>query len=205
MNASLETIDNRPALRFERHLDHSVKRVWRAVSEPAEMARWFVAPVAWKPEVGEIFEAEGQTGEITEVDAPHVLAWTWAEERYRFELRAEGDGCVLVFTHVFDDRLGPAAQHAAGWDAYLNRLDAHLLGGFLSEEEAHGVVPELQARYAESFEAEPGRRVTLETGPQLRLERRYSHPLERVWRAPHRSRRASPLVPARRGAAGDRP
>ncbi len=43
MDGDLISIDNRPALRFERRLDHSVERVWRAVTEPAELDRWFVA------------------------------------------------------------------------------------------------------------------------------------------------------------------
>ena len=42
-DGTLETIDGRPALRFERRLAHSVERVWRAVTEPAELERWFVA------------------------------------------------------------------------------------------------------------------------------------------------------------------
>jgi uncharacterized protein YndB with AHSA1/START domain len=41
MNGSLETVDNRPALRFERHLDHAVERVWRAITEPEELRRWY--------------------------------------------------------------------------------------------------------------------------------------------------------------------
>jgi uncharacterized protein YndB with AHSA1/START domain len=177
MNGSLVTVDDRLALRFERRLAHPVERVWRAVTEPAEMARWFVAPVAWKPELGETFEAEGHRGEITELEPPRVLAWTWSDERYRFELEPAGDGCLLVFVHVFSERFGPPAQHAAGWEAYLDRLDAHLGGGFLSEEDAHAVVPELHARYAERFAT------TLLDGPALRLERRLDHPPERVWRA----------------------
>jgi uncharacterized protein YndB with AHSA1/START domain len=159
MNGSLETVDNRPALRLERHLDHSVDRVWRAITEPAELARWFVAPVEWTPEAGETFEGEGQTGEITELEVPHLIAWSWGGELFRFELRADRDGCLLVFTHVFGDRaLG--AQHAAGWEIYFNRLDAHLAGGYLSEEEAHDAFPELHERYAETFGLDPevGRR-----------------------------------------------
>jgi uncharacterized protein YndB with AHSA1/START domain len=181
MNASLETVESRPALRFERGLRHPVERVWRAITEPDELARWFVSPVEWKPELGEVFEGEGQTGEITELEAPRLLAWTWGDELFRFELRPDGDGCVLVFTHVFNERLGPAAQHAAGWEAYFNRLDVHLAGGFLSEEDAHEVFPELHERYRKRFGLEQP--VTLEEGPTLRLERRYDHPVERVWRA----------------------
>ena len=151
MTGRLETVDNRPALRFERRLEHSVERVWRAVTEPVELERWFVVVVPWTPELGEVFDFGGESGRITELDAPRVLAWAWADELYRFELRPERDGCVLVFTHVFGERVASAAQHAAGWEAYLNRLDAHLAGGFLSEEDAHDDAPALEARYVERF------------------------------------------------------
>ena len=36
---------------------------------------------------------------------------------------------------------------------YLDRLDAHLAGGFLSEEDAHERSDALQARYRASFSA----------------------------------------------------
>ena len=72
-DGTLETIDGRPALRFERTLAHSVERVWRAISDPAELERWFPAAADWTPATGETFEAFGATGEVTEVDAP--IAW----------------------------------------------------------------------------------------------------------------------------------
>jgi uncharacterized protein YndB with AHSA1/START domain len=154
MDGTLETIDGRPALRFERRLPHSVERVWRAVSEPAELERWFPAAADWTPAAGETFEAAGMTGEVTEVDAPHVLAWVFNGERYRFELSAEESGCRLVFTHVFDDR-ARAAQTAAGWDAYFSRLEPHLAGGSVSEEEAHEPWEDVHERYAERFGVDP--------------------------------------------------
>jgi uncharacterized protein YndB with AHSA1/START domain len=159
-DGTLETIDGRPALRFERRLAHSVERVWRAVSEPAELECWFPAAAAWTPAAGETIEAGGMTGEVTEVDAPHRLAWMFDGERYSFELSAHEGGCVLVFTHVFDDR-ALAAQTAAGWETYLARLEPHLGGGFLSEEEAHEPWEEIHERYAERFGVDPapGRRV----------------------------------------------
>jgi hypothetical protein len=148
---SEQIVDGRPALRFERRLNHPIERVWRAVTEPAELARWFVSEVPWTPEDGEVFEAEGETGRITALEPPRLIAWTWGIERYSFELMADGDGCVLIFTHVFNPQLGPAWQHAAGWETYLNRLDAHLAGGFLSEEEAHAGIDDLLSRYRETF------------------------------------------------------
>ena len=159
IDGTLETIDGRPALRFERTLDHSVERVWRAISDPAELERWFPAAADWTPATGEIFEAYGGSGEVTEVDAPHRLSWTFAGDRYSFELAAEEGGCRLIFTHVFDDR-SLAAQTAAGWETYLSRLEPHLAGGHLSEADAHQPWEELHERYAERFGVDPtpGRR-----------------------------------------------
>lgn len=47
-------------LTLERTLAHPIDRVWRAVSEPGELAAWFVAAVSWTPPVGEPIEAYGR-------------------------------------------------------------------------------------------------------------------------------------------------
>jgi uncharacterized protein YndB with AHSA1/START domain len=150
---SEQTIDGRPALRFERHLDHSIERVWRAVTEPAELVRWFVSEVPWTPVAGEMFESMGETATITALEPPRLIAWTWGVESFSFELTPDGDRCVLLFTHVFNPELGPSWQHAAGWETYLNRLDVHLAGGFLSEEAAHDGIDDLLASYKQRFGA----------------------------------------------------
>jgi activator of Hsp90 ATPase-like protein len=158
MTASQRTIDGRPALYIERRLDHPIERVWRAVTVPAELERWFVSAVPWTPALGEEFGAGDHAGRITALDPPRLIAWTWGVERLSFELAPDGDACVLVFTHVFNPELGPGWQHAAGWETYFSRLDAHLAGGFLSEEAAHSGIDELLARYRELFEAQAGAR-----------------------------------------------
>jgi uncharacterized protein YndB with AHSA1/START domain len=157
--ATLETMDGRPVLRFERQLAYPVERVWRALSEPTELERWFPAAAAWTPAVGATFEAAGTMGEVTEVDAPSRLAWTYDGEDYRFELSPTDDGSRLVFTHAINDGT-LAAQTATGWDTYLARLEPHLAGGFLSEEEAHVGWEEIHEHYAERFGVDPtpGRR-----------------------------------------------
>ncbi|WP_043626550.1 SRPBCC domain-containing protein [Nonomuraea candida] len=158
-HGTLETIDGRPALRFERTLAFPVERVWRAVSVPAELERWFPAAADWTPAAGEIIEAGGATGEVLEVAPPRRLAWTFAGQFYSFDLTPEGDGCRLVFTHVIDDR-GLSAQTATGWEAYLSRLEPLLRGEELSEQDAHAGWEETHERYAELFGVDPapGRR-----------------------------------------------
>jgi uncharacterized protein YndB with AHSA1/START domain len=162
-DGALIRVDDRPALRFERRLAYPGERVWRAVTEPAELSRWFLAPADLTAERGMTFEAMGETGEIVEQDPPHRVAWTWGADEFSFELSPGGDGCLLVFTHVFDDR-SVGAQHAAGWEAYLDRLEPHLAGGFLSEEEATAALAERHERYAEAFGLDPdvGRRTIAE-------------------------------------------
>lgn len=148
---TLTTVDDRPALRFERHLPCSVDRVWRAISQPAELLRWFPSPIVWTPALGEAFNIDGEIGEVVELRSPTLLGWTAGRERFHVEVLSARDGSLLEFTHVYDERFGSTAQHASGWEAYLDRLDAHLAGGFLSEEDAHDVVPALHERYAARF------------------------------------------------------
>ena len=159
MNGKLKRIEGRPALRFERSLSHPVERVWRAITDPDELEAWFVARVDWTPEVGETFEAMGERGEVTDVDPPNLLAWRWGGELFRFELRVGDGGCLLTFTHVFDDRRF-GAQHATGWELTFQRLEAVLAGSPLTEEESMEGFAELHERYASSFglDSEVGRR-----------------------------------------------
>jgi uncharacterized protein YndB with AHSA1/START domain len=155
---TLETIDGRAALRFERVLGYPIERVWQAVSVPAELARFFPGAADWTPAAGETIDLGGATLEVTEVAAPHRLAWTFGGQPQSFELSSVDGGCRLTFTHVIDDL--PAAQTATGWEVYLSRLEPHLAGGFRSDEDAHEPWPEIHERYAERFgvDPEPGRR-----------------------------------------------
>jgi hypothetical protein len=74
-------------------------------------------------------------------------------DELRFELRPDGDGCVLVFTHAFDDR-NKAARDAAGWDRPFVRLEALLGGEPMSEKESlEGC--EVHERYAAEFGVDP--------------------------------------------------
>lgn len=154
-DGTLETIDGRRALRFERVLPHAIERVWRAVSDPAELAQWFPAAASWTPAAGETIEAYGMSGEVLVADPPERLEWSFAGERYGFDLTAVDGGCRLVFTHVFADGT-PVAQTATGWHAYFSRLGPLLGGDPRTEEDAHRTWEADHERYAASFGVDPG-------------------------------------------------
>ena len=142
MHGTYETIDGRPALRFERQLPHSVDAVWVAVTEPEQLAHWFPAEVTVDHKVGGqmtfTFPDEGLppgSGEVTEFEPPRVFAFDWdgfeeGVDHLRFELEPVmgGEACVLHFTHVLtaSDR---ASRDAAGWHVCLDRLDQSLAEG----------------------------------------------------------------------------
>ena len=88
--------------------------MWRAISDPTELERWFPAAADWTPAPGETFEAYGATDEVTEVNAPHRLAWTFAGDRYSFELAAQEGGCRLTFTTSSTTARSPRRQRRAG-------------------------------------------------------------------------------------------
>ncbi|MCD9592766.1 SRPBCC family protein [Streptomyces sp. 8ZJF_21] len=181
-----QTGGGRSALRLERRLAHPPEKVWRALTEPAQLAHWFPSEVRIELKsggrMGFVFpgrEAPDMDGVITELDPPHVFAFTWGEDELRWELRPEGDGCVLTLTHTFGDRFG-AASFASGWHACITGLAA-LLGG---EEIAHGDMAELHEQYVEAFGLAEGTVETIEDGGwRLRFERQLVRPAETVWRA----------------------
>ena len=134
MYGTYETIDGKPAVRFERRYPHPVDRVWRAVTEPGELAHWFPTTVAVDlREGGEMTftfpggEMEPIDGAVTVLDPPRRFAFLWGEEELRIELEPDGEGCRLSFTHLISEREA-AARDAAGWHVCLDRL-AELLSG----------------------------------------------------------------------------
>jgi hypothetical protein len=146
MNASSETpqelsvsLDDGPTLRLERRYEHSVERVWRAITDPEELAHWF---------------PRGEDLRVSESEPPRLLVGSWFGEELRFELRPAGEGCVLLFSHAFDGR-ERAARDGAGWDRCFARFDALLEGEPMSEEDSLRAWPQVHERYAEQFGVDP--------------------------------------------------
>ena len=154
MHGTYEIVDDRSALTFERRLAHSVERVWRAVTEPAELAHWFPSAMSGhlRPVAALTFEfPDGEMpameGEVIEVDPPRRLAFTWGDDVLRIELDPAGDGCLLRFTCLFDDP-ARASRDAAGWHVCLDTLQRHL-GGTPTQAPGSEETPNWRALYEE--------------------------------------------------------
>jgi uncharacterized protein YndB with AHSA1/START domain len=123
--------DGRVELRFERWFAHPPEKVWRALTESAELRRWFVeildydrSTLAFTPGAELTFVADGfptARGTVLACEAPALLEYTWDAETLRWELSAVDDGCRLVFTNVVADG-DTAAALDPGWDLGLKRL-----------------------------------------------------------------------------------
>lgn len=192
MNESLRTVDGRHVLRMERRLGHPPEKVWRALTEPGQLRRWFPAEVRLDPRVGgEIRfgpEPEGTADEqgraddtsvITEFDPPRLLAFGWGDELLRFEVSPDGPGgSILVLEHAFDIR-SAGASYASGWQTCLGALDRLLAGRSADPEERPSA--ELHERYIRAFRLDEGTTESTSTGWQVRFDRQLTRPIGDVW------------------------
>lgn len=202
MNGSLHSVSGRSVLRFERRLAHPVEKVWRAITDPAELAHWYPSAVEMEFREGgkirQIFsEDDIVEGVITELDPPRVfefVAYTadmeqaglGKEQTLRFELYPEPPGCLLVFTNTFDDRAS-AASFATGWNGCLDALETAVLGE-MRVEDLPKLWEKVQRSFVESHENFVERFGLLEgtvretpDGYELRFDRQLPHPPEKVW------------------------
>jgi uncharacterized protein YndB with AHSA1/START domain len=126
-----ELADGRVELRFERWFAHPREKVWRALTESAELRRWFVeildydrSTLTFTPGATLTFVAAGSPaghGRVVTCDPPALLEYTWDAETLRWELSSADDGCHLVFTNIVGDT-DTAVAVDPGWDLGLKRL-----------------------------------------------------------------------------------
>ncbi|MQA05815.1 MAG: hypothetical protein GEV07_24905 [Streptosporangiales bacterium] len=193
--ATLHTLEGRLTLRFERLLAHPQEKVWRAITDPAEMLHWFPATVTTDLAIGAPmrFSFEGhnpdmdatgsETGEVLELDPPKVYAFCWAESVLRFELLPTAEGCRLIFTQTLSGTgthgdLPSTARQAAGWDGCLGLLAARLDGTSAEATESWWQRAE---RYVAEFGLGDGTAEPAADGWVVRFERDLVQSPDQVW------------------------
>lgn len=143
-------------IRFERLLPGPIERVWAYLTESEKRRQWLASGkmelhpggrvelifnhehlTPHKEEIPDKYKEFGQEsrmyGEITEIDPPHRLSYTWGEEygvsEVTFELTPKDERVLLVLTHR---RLGDDPEMlkglAAGWHTHLGILNNKLSG-----------------------------------------------------------------------------
>jgi uncharacterized protein YndB with AHSA1/START domain len=194
MNETLRTVDGSPVLRIERRLNHPVERVWKAVTEPDQFSQWYpftVVQMDFRVDGRILFDDGAGTSmeaTIVEIEPPRVFAFSEkapeqmsreSRDLVRIELRSDGGGCLLIFTHTFDDRPA-AASYATGWNACLDGL-AMLLA------EAPVEIDIDWARRHEEFAEKFGlSEASIEESRDewtVRFERQLTKPVDDVWAA----------------------
>ena len=137
----LERTADGGVIRFERRLDHPIREVWDAITNPERLGEW------WLPfdaeisvdlrEGGEmVFAGRGDdavtmTCRIRRVEAPVLLEHTHADAAsyLRWELEPTTEGCLLRLSHFVADPAGAIENcYVVGLHASLERLAPCLAG-----------------------------------------------------------------------------
>jgi uncharacterized protein YndB with AHSA1/START domain len=136
------------ALVFERRLDAPRERVWQALTEPAELARWLTHTTIEPHVGGRVVIDWGEDGQTTgtvlawEPPALLELSWIWEgvlDAVLRLELLDDGGATLLRLEHR---RIRPdlAWDLGSGWHAFLDGLgdvvDRREVGSWSEREQA---------------------------------------------------------------------
>ena len=127
----------------EKVYDHSIDKVWKAISEAEEISAWFIK-ADFKPEVGYhyTFESTGEnctaiTG-IVKQASPYTLIYTWVVQNTSVETTVkwnleESDGKTkLTLEHsgiaAYEGETAVAMFNSfnGGWDNCISELDKYL-------------------------------------------------------------------------------
>jgi len=133
---NINVMNNEPLV-IERTYNAPIAKVWKAISDNAEMKKWYFDIADFKPEVGFEFEFSGQDKEgkekrhlckVMEVVPGKKLTYSWRYDGFEgnsfvtFELSAEGETTKLKLTHAGLETFPVVAgtpfakeNFAAGW------------------------------------------------------------------------------------------
>src|ERR1019366_10465926 len=138
---------DRYTMEFVRHYPHPIERVWRAVTEPGELAQWLIPPSVWELKSGGAypFHDDAFSGVIEAVDPPRFIRFNFADPTeagsyFQFELSTEAGGTRLRYLqhaapgtarpwqppHAWDTPWG--GGNLGGWHSAFEEL-ADLLDG----------------------------------------------------------------------------
>jgi uncharacterized protein YndB with AHSA1/START domain len=133
MLAKLERVESGYLAVFERHFNHSIEMVWSVLTENDMLAKWFSELRVDELREGGIIKFDMQDGTyeemiITEMNLQSVLEYTWGDDRVRFELFEESNGCQLLLKEKISTLTDHTPRDLAGWHVCLEVINAVLDG-----------------------------------------------------------------------------
>jgi uncharacterized protein YndB with AHSA1/START domain len=148
-----------------RELRHPPAKVWKALTDPAQLRGW--APFDADRDLGRTGSAQLSTvgtpsPQVSEImvrraDAPRVLEYDWGGQDIRWELEPLEGGTRLTLWHNINR--GFISMGAAGWHICLDVLDRLVgdqpIGRIVAGEAMKFGWPRLNAEYAKQFGVEP--------------------------------------------------
>jgi uncharacterized protein YndB with AHSA1/START domain len=124
----------------------SPETVWEFLVDPEKIRRWKALSATLDARPGgayriEVVAGRIASGEIVELDPPHLLVYTWGWEpidgepnlvppgasTVEYHLIPDGDGTIVQLVHRDLPNAESCASHAFGWEHYLGRLQ--VVGG----------------------------------------------------------------------------
>ena len=168
-DGTLERRGDLRVIRFERRLGHPVERVWRALTEPGEIAAWLALAELDLVEGGDVVltwqntDPEGNTavarGTVSALDPPRLVEFdTDIHGRLRWELEPDGDATRLRFTAEVELPDEYELEVLAGWHIHLDHLEEVLDGGTIDWPNWSRDHMPAWERIRERYEAETGER-----------------------------------------------
>jgi uncharacterized protein YndB with AHSA1/START domain len=124
-DGTLEEIDGKTVLRFERRFAHPIERVWDVLTKPEHLAKWFCGTsdvdidlvaggsfsfrITGPPELVDLIgeDATGGAWTVRRVEPPRVFEHSFLDDPdsfVRYELQPDGNACRLVLTATVPSR-----------------------------------------------------------------------------------------------------
>jgi uncharacterized protein YndB with AHSA1/START domain len=148
--------DGRWQLRFTRTLPYPRAKVWRAITEPDELSRWFPSTIEGERAAGARLrfsfpssEVPPMEGEMLAYEPESFMELRWGPDVLRLELKDVEGGTELTLLDILEER-GKAARDGAGWHGCLDALEASLQGQPEVREQM-SVWNEVHPHYVEEF------------------------------------------------------
>ena len=130
------TNDTTAAIECDEYLPYPPDVVWRAITDPATIAKWWADAGDLRPIVGHRFTVDmdrwgTQRCTVVEVDEPRLLRYTFSEgvldSMLTWRLEPEGAGTRLFLVHDGLDQSTPLGRTALegmgrGWPDVLRRI-----------------------------------------------------------------------------------